>query len=85
MVKVAVIVLIVLLVVLGIPLGMPMPGGATCPECTPVGGWAGMCLIVLASAVLTLQRYTRRLRLDGVVRPNGVWGEVLEPPPQPAR
>jgi hypothetical protein len=82
MVKVAVVVLVLLLVILGIPLGMPMSGGMTCPECTPTGGWGGMCLVVLASVVLSLQLSSKRLRLDGAVRPVGVWAEVLERPPQ---
>jgi hypothetical protein len=82
MVKVAVVVLVLLLVILGIPLGMPMTGDMTCPECTPTGGWGGMCLVVLASVFLLLHLSSRRLRLGGALRPVGVWAEVLERPPQ---
>ncbi len=60
-----VIVLVLLVILLGLPLGMPMTGAGWCPECHGPGGspFLGMCLAILAAAVLLL------LALGGV----GVW------------
>jgi len=63
--KVTVIVLLVVLVVLlGIPLGMPMSGGSMCPECSLAGTWGAMCVALLASVVLLVQRRASRILVD---------------------
>jgi len=81
--KVAVIVLLVVLVVLlGIPLGMPMSGSSMCPECGPAGTWGAMCVALLASVVLLVQRRASRILLDRSSRPILVWSDVLERPPR---
>jgi uncharacterized membrane protein YozB (DUF420 family) len=80
--KVAVIVLVVLMVVLGLPLGMPMSGTSMCPDCSAVGTWSAMCIALIASVVLLMQRRATRLLLDRSRRPLLVSADVLEPPPR---
>jgi len=81
--KVAVIVLLVVLVVLlGIPLGMPMSGASMCPECSPAGTWGAMCVALLASIVLLVQRRASRILVDRSRRPIPVSADVLERPPR---
>jgi hypothetical protein len=81
--KVAVIVLLVVLVVLlGIPLGMPMSGASMCPECSLAGTWGAMCVALLASVVLLVQRRASRILVDRSRRPILVWADVLERPPR---
>jgi hypothetical protein len=80
--KVAVIVLLVVLVVLiGIPLGMPMSGASMCPECSPAGTWGAMCVALLASVVLLVQRRIAHPR-GYSRRPILVSADVLERPPR---
>jgi uncharacterized membrane protein len=81
--KVAVIVLLVVLVVLlGIPLGMPMSGTSMCPECSPAGTWGAICVALLASVVLLVQRHASRIFVDRSRRPLLMSADVLEPPPR---
>ncbi|HYV01059.1 MAG TPA: hypothetical protein VEM93_01775 [Actinomycetota bacterium] len=81
--KVAVIVLLVMLVVLlGIPLGMPMSGASMCPECGPAATWGAMCVALLGSIVLLVQRRASRILVDRSRRPILVWADVLERPPR---
>jgi hypothetical protein len=81
--KVAVIVLLVMLVVLlGIPLGMPMSGASMCPECGPAASWGAMCVAVLASVVLLVQRRPSRILVDRSRQPILVSADVLERPPR---
>jgi len=81
--KVAVIVLLVMLVVLlGIPLGMPMSGASMCPECGPAATWGAMCVALLGSIVLLVQRRASRILGDRSRRPILVWADVLERPPR---
>ena len=83
MLKVAVIVLLVVLVVLlGIPLGMPMSGTSMCPECSPAGTWGAMCVALLASVVLLVQRRSSRILVDNFRGPVLVSADVLERPPR---
>lgn len=85
MLKIALIVLLVVLVVLlGIPLGMSMSGASMCPECTPAGAWSGMCVALLASAVLLAQLRASRVLVDRSRRPVLAWADVLERPPRPS-
>jgi hypothetical protein len=81
--KVAVIVLLVVLVVLlGIPLGTPMSGASMCPECSLAGTWGAMCVALLASVVLLVQRRASRILVDRSRRPSLVPTDVLERPPR---
>jgi hypothetical protein len=81
--KVTVIVLLVVLVVLlGIPLGMPMSGGSMCPECSLAGTWGPMCVALVASVVLLVQRRASRILVDRSRQPNLVSADVLERPPR---
>lgn len=81
--KVAVIVLLVMLVVLlGIPLGMPMSGASMCPECGSAATWGAMCVALLGSIVLLVQRRASRILVDRSRRPILVWADVLERPPR---
>jgi hypothetical protein len=81
--KLAVIVLLVVLVVLlGIPLVMPMSGASMCPECSPAGTWGAMCVALLASIVLLVQRLASRIIVDRSRRPILVSADVLERPPR---
>lgn len=81
--KVAVIVLLVMLVVLlGIPLGMPMSGASMCPECGPAATWGAMCVALLGSIVLLVQRRASRILVDRSRRPILAWADVLERPPR---
>ena len=83
MLKVALIVLLVVLVVLlGIPLGMPMPGASMCPECSPAATWGAMCVALLASVVLLVQRRASRVLVVRSGRPILVSADVLERPPR---
>lgn len=83
MLKVAVIALLVVLVVLlGIPLGMPMSGASMCPECSPAGMSGAMCVALLASIVLLVQRRASRILVDRSRRPILVSADVLERPPR---
>lgn len=76
------IVLVVLIVLLGLPLGMPMSGASMCPDCSAVGAWSAMCIALLASVVILMQRRATRLFLHSSRRPILVSAEVLEPPPR---
>jgi hypothetical protein len=81
--KVVVIVLLVVLVaLLGIPLGMPMSGASMCPECSLAGTWGAMCVALLASVVLLVQRGASRILVDRSRRPSLVSVDVLERPPR---
>jgi hypothetical protein len=81
--KVTVIVLLVVLVVLlGIPLGMPISGGSMCPECSLAGMWGAMCVALLASVVLLVQRRASRILVERSRRPSLVSADVLERPPR---
>jgi len=81
--RVAVIVLLVVLVLLlGIPLAMPMSGASMCAECTPAGTWGAMCVALLASVVLLVQRRATHILVDRSRRPVLVWADVLERPPR---
>jgi len=81
--KVAVIVLMVVLVVLlGIPLGMPMSGASMCQECGPGATWGAMCVALLASVVLLVQRRASRILVDRARQPILVWADVLKRPPR---
>ena len=83
MLKVAVIVLLVVLVVLlGIPFGMPMSGASMCPECGPAATWGAMCVALLASVVLLVQRRGWRILVDRSSRAILVSADVLERPPR---
>jgi hypothetical protein len=81
--KIAVIVLLVVLVVLiGMPLGMPMSGSSMCPECSPAGTWGAMCVALLVSVVLLVERRASRILVDRSRRPILVPADVLERPPR---
>lgn len=80
--KVAVIVLVVLIVLLGLPLGMPMPGTSMCPDCGALGGWSVMCIALLVSLVLLVQRRATPLLAVRLSRPILVSADVLERPPR---
>ena len=83
MLKVAVIVLLVILVVLlGIPLGIPMSGASMCPECGPAATWGAMCVALLASVVLLVQRRAFHILVDRSRGPILVAADVLERPPR---
>ena len=77
-----IVLLVVLIVLLGTPLGMPMSGASMCPECTPAGAGAAMCVALLASVVLLVQRRATRLLVDSSRRPILVTTDVLERPPR---
>jgi len=77
-----IVLLVVLVVLLGIPLGMPMSGASMCPECSLTGTWGAMCVALLASVVLLVQRHASRILVDRSRRPSLVSADVLEPPPR---
>lgn len=80
--KVAVIVLVVLLLLLGLPLGMPMSGTSMCPDCSSLGAWGLMCIVLLGSLVLLMQRRPTGILADRVRRPLLVTADALERPPR---
>jgi hypothetical protein len=80
--KLGVIVLVVLILLLGLPLGMPMPGTTMCPDCDGLGAWSVVCIALLGSVVLLVQRRATRFLVDGSRRPIFVSAEVRERPPR---
>jgi hypothetical protein len=80
--KVAVIVLLVLIVLLGLPLGMPMAGTSMCPDCDALGTWSVVCIALLVSVVLFVQRRMTRIFVDRPGRAVLVPVDVLERPPR---
>lgn len=81
MLKVAVIVLVVLVLLLGLPLGMPMPGTSMCPDCD-LGTWSLMCIVLLGSIVLLIQRRAPGVLVARDRRPLLATVDVPERPPR---
>jgi hypothetical protein len=77
-----IVLLVVLVALLGIPLVMPMSGASMCPECSLAGTWGAMCVALLASVVLLVQRRASRIIADRTHRPIAVFADVPERPPR---
>lgn len=80
--KVGIVVLVVLIVLLGLPLGIPMSGFSMCPECSAIGTWGLMCIALVGSIVLLLQRRLGGTLLDRLLRPLPVMVPAIERPPR---
>jgi len=79
--KAAAIVLMVLVVLLGLPLGLPMSGTSMCPDCD-LGTWSVMCIALLSSIVLLVQRRATGIPAARARRPLLVTVDVPEHPPR---
>lgn len=80
--KAAVIVLVLLILLLGLPLGMPMSGTSMCPDCSNLGAWGLMCIVLLGSIVLLMQGRAAGILADRARRPLLVPADALERPPR---
>lgn len=79
--RIAVVVLVVLVLLLGLPLGLPMSGSSMCPDCD-LGTWSVMCIALLGSIVLLVQRRATGILADRARRPLVVTVDVPERPPR---
>ena len=79
--KVAVIVLVVLVLLLGLPLGLPMSGTSMCPDCG-LGTWSLVCIALLGSVLLLVQRRATGILTGRTRRPLLVTVDALERPPR---